>query len=84
MSERNIKVGYWLWLILQSYRQQTVAYGSNQILASKYFDPFKVITIIDKSAYKLQYPPSIQIHDVFQVSQLRPVVGDVQLVIQLP
>ncbi|KAL8108106.1 hypothetical protein AgCh_024522 [Apium graveolens] len=83
-SERNFKVGDWVWRKLQPYRQQTVASINNQKLASKYFGPFKVIATIGKAAYKLHFPPSVQIHNVFHVSQLKPVIGEVSLVVQLP
>jgi hypothetical protein len=41
-------------------------------LSPKRYGPFRVVTQISKVAYKLQIPPTWQIHDVFHASLLTP------------
>lgn len=57
---------------------------TNQKLPPKYFGPFKIVAVIGRVAYKLLLPPTARIHDVFHVSQLRAVVGQVPMVTNLP
>jgi hypothetical protein len=38
---------------------------------TKYYGPFKIISKIGATAYKLQLPPTAEIHPVFHVSQLK-------------
>ncbi|KAL8096189.1 hypothetical protein AgCh_037223 [Apium graveolens] len=84
MVDRVFKVGDYVWLKLQAYRQQSVHRRANQKLAPKYFGPFKVLAEVGKAAYKLQLPHDAQIHDVFHVSQLKAVVGELSMITHLP
>ena len=56
----------------------------NPKLVRRYYGPFKVITQIGQVAYGLQLPEGAQIHPVFHVSQLKRVIGNVQVESELP
>jgi hypothetical protein len=45
-------------------------------LDDKRYGPFKIIKIIGPNAYKLQLPPSMKVHPVFNTVKLRPYVQD--------
>ena len=54
MTERVFQESDWVFLILQSYRQQTVVSRRNLKLTAKYFGPFQVIAKMGAVAYKLK------------------------------
>ena len=45
-------------------------------LAPKYYGPYKVLQKIGSMDYKLELPPSSQVHPDFHVSFLNKVIGD--------
>ena len=47
-------------------------------LASIWTGPYVVQAAVGNVAYRLELPSDWLIHDVFHVSQLKPVIGDVQ------
>ena len=83
-SDRNFSVNDWIWLKLQPYRQHTVQSRTNQKLSAKFYGPFQIIAKIGKVAYKLKFPPSVAIHDVFHVSQLKAFHGELPVTVTLP
>jgi hypothetical protein len=70
-SERTFQIGDSVFLKIQLYVHSSLAPRSNQKLSFMYFGPFKVLALIGQVAYKLELPPSVAIHPVFHVSQLK-------------
>lgn len=49
---------------------------SSQKLATRFYGPFQVVAKIRTFVYKLQLPPSTEIHLVFYISLLKKNIGD--------
>ena len=74
-QERSFAVGDWVFLRLQPYRQQSLAYKGKWKLSPRYFGPFKVLKRIGTVSYKLELPPESKLHPVFHVSCLKLKLG---------
>ncbi|GJT32392.1 hypothetical protein Tco_0922811 [Tanacetum coccineum] len=62
-------------LKLQPHRQVSIRQGKQNKFSLKYFSRFEILAKVGPVAYKLKLPASSQIHDVFQVSQLKKLHG---------
>jgi hypothetical protein len=79
--EVKFKVGDWVYLKLQPYRQHsTVFRRAHQKLANKYFGPFQITIDVSLVAYQLALPVESKVHTVFHVSLLRKKIGDDSLI----
>jgi Chromo (CHRromatin Organisation MOdifier) domain len=77
-SERHFKVGDWVYLKLQPYKQVTIqGKGQNHKLKPRFYGPYEIITKMGTIAYELNLPPESQIHPVFHVPQLKRKVGPI-------
>jgi hypothetical protein len=76
-NEREFKVGDWVFLRLQPYKQMSLKQQKkDNKLAPKYYGPYKVLQRIGSMAYKLELPPSSRVHRDFHVSCLKKVNGN--------
>ncbi|WVZ06548.1 hypothetical protein V8G54_019894 [Vigna mungo] len=81
----NLKVGSWVYIKLQPYRQISVSGNKYHKLSNRYYGPFKVMEKIGPVAYRLELPSHSKIHDVFHCSMLKPHEGSApSLIDQIP
>ncbi|KAJ1701330.1 hypothetical protein LUZ63_001109 [Rhynchospora breviuscula] len=74
-TERSFEVSDWVYLKIQPYKQQSVSEGGTNKLNPRYFGPYEIIEKIGPVAYKLNLPPTAQIHPVVHVSLLKKHIG---------
>nr|GEY92889.1 retrotransposable element Tf2 [Tanacetum cinerariifolium] len=70
-TNRQFKVGMWVYVKLQPHRHVTLRKGAYIKLSSKYYGPFQVVKKVGQLAYQLALPATSQIHIVSHVSQLK-------------
>lgn len=71
-SDKSYRVGDWVFLRLQPYRQLSLIYKGFHKLSPRYFGPFQILQQVGPMAYKLDLPSDCLIHLVFHVSCLKP------------
>ena len=74
--EKEFKVGDWVYLRLQPYRQNSVAFRKNLKLSPRYYGPFHIIEQVGAMSYKLKLPEGSKIHPLFHVSNLKEKLGE--------
>jgi hypothetical protein len=77
--ERVFVPGDMVYLKLQPYRLAPLGLRTSLKLQSKFYGPFHVLDKVGNVAYHLQLPPSVKIHPVFHVSQLKKHLGPAAL-----
>jgi len=65
-------IGY---LKLKHSHQMALSHGQISKLSPNSYGPFPIVAKFGTVAYKLQLPPTTQIHPVFHVSMLKKSVG---------
>lgn len=70
-SDRKFRIGDFVYLKLQPYRQKSLKDGTPHKLSKRFYGPFLITDTVGQVAYKLKLPPSAAIHNVFHVSQLK-------------
>ena len=71
----ELEIGQQVWL---STKHLPIR-GVSRKLSALWAGPYKVIGKVGLVAYKLELPVTWNIHNVFHISQLKPVVGNVDV-----
>lgn len=82
--ELSFNKGDMVFLKLRQYMQQYVAKRLYQKLAVRFYGPFEVLEKVRDVAYRVLLPVDSKIHNMFHVSQLKPVIGSHHSVSPLP
>ncbi|CAA6665887.1 unnamed protein product [Spirodela intermedia] len=67
----QLKVGDWVFLKIQPFKQQSLRRHARTKLSVKFFAPFQIFNRVRAVAYRLELPLDAAIYPVFHVSQLK-------------
>lgn len=73
-ASREFDIGSRVYL--QLHRGYTLPDASNKKLSNQQIGPFEITEQVGQLAYRLKLPPTMQIHPVVSVAQLKPAEGD--------
>src|SRR5258705_8849118 len=68
-KSRQFNVDEW---VLVDRRNLSIKAGNNRSLMHKWIGPSKIIKVVSRHAYKLEYPKGIRMHNVVHTSPLKP------------
>ena len=68
LAAPTYKIDQWVWLATENLQLTCTSCK----LSERWLGPYKIISLADPSAIKLQLPRSLQIHPVVNVSQIKP------------
>jgi len=77
-SEREFEVGDWVFIKIQPYKQLSLKKQGKNKLAPKFYGLYHINKKISQVAYGLDLPNNNRIHNVFNVSCLKRVLGKQQ------
>ncbi len=69
--DKEYRVGEFVYLKLQPYRQHSVVARRCMKLTSRYFGPYEISERVGPVAYRLRLPVGSKVHLVFYISQLK-------------
>lgn len=71
-DDTQLGIGDMVYLRLQPYRQTYLQLRRNTKLALRFYGPFEILGKVEPVVYRLKLLEGSQIHNAFQVSQLKP------------
>ena len=75
MIERSFEVGGLVFLRLQPYKQSSLKKSGAEKLKPRFYGPYRIMSRVGEVAYELELPEGSKIHNVFNMSCLKKVVG---------